>query len=1035
MALFTVVGGALTIGLGAASITTGITGLFATVSALALNTLVGIGINLAVSALAGQQAPSFAVQGQLQAGDDVSRSILLGYSATAGSLVYANTWGKSGKSKNAYLTQVICVSDWRVTGLAGLIVNGAKCTLLPDDPEPNLGVPVQEYRTGGNDHLWVKFYDGTQTVADPLLVNTVSTPDRPYSDKRVGYGCAYAIVTARVNDKLFTGFPTFKFVVNGAPLYDISKDSTKGGDGPHRYDDPATWGGDGDHFPAVQLYNLTRGFYYGDSWFYGMQQVTAARLPSASWIAEIAKCRAPIVVGGVPEPTYRTGGELPINAELGNAVKAILTGCNGRLSEIAGSYDLKLGAPAAPSFNFSDGDIISTEPQSFTPFFGLAETVTGVTGKYPNPADGWNAKACPPIYRADLEAKAGGRRLLADVPFDLVPYPAQAQRLLQAALEEAQRERRHTLVLPPQYWAKAVPGATCEWTVSERNGYVTKLFRIDGAVDRANLDILVDITEVDPSDYDPGEFIPPPEGPTGPIVVPPQALPSFNAVPYTVQDSSGNARRPAIKVSFAGDLDDVRAVQVEVRRTGSTDIIYNYNIPYGNVGADGSTRERILNGTFLPATNYEVRGTLVPISERDVTASDWIAVTTPNVGVDLPDLGPDVRDWQDWIGRGTRELVDELRALAAQVASQDYGNFTDKQVLRRELKSESDRITAAYTEEIIAATGPGSALVARVETLEATIPGLASANALSLLTTRVTNAEGQIAVQSSSLVSLSAEVAGKASAAALSLLDSRVTVTEGQIVSISSALIDVNATLGTKNKTFSQTSPPSATAIGDLWIDTDDGNKIYRAAATGSGSWVALPDQNRNRTFAQANPPTAEAVGDLWIETDDNNEIHRWSGSAWVPLVDPRIATSAAATLALDARVTDAEGDITAIANAVIAVESTLGDVTASANFRAETYAGPAGYSSRIGLEARVGGAGAYRSASLFLDVPASPSSPTRVVVVAEQFAVVNSAGSVLATPFLISGGVVRMQNVRIGTAVLDDGAITSSKVMRLSVS
>lgn len=640
MALFTVVGGALTIGLGAASITTGITGLFATVSALALNTLVGIGINLAVSALAGQQAPSFAVQGQLQAGDDVSRSILLGYSATAGSLVYANTWGKSGKSKNAYLTQVICVSDWRVTGLAGLIVNGAKCTLLPDDPEPNLGIPVQEYRTGGNDYLWVKFYDGTQTVADPLLVNTVSTADRPYSDKRVGYGCAYAIVTARVNDKLFTGFPTFKFVVNGAPLYDISKDSTKGGDGPHRYDDPSTWGGDGDHFPAVQLYNLTRGFYYGDSWFYGMQQVTAARLPSASWITEIAKCRAPITVGGVPEPTYRTGGELPVNAELGNAVKAILTGCNGRLSEIAGSYDLKLGAPAAPSFSFSDGDIISTEPQSFTPFFGLAETVTGVTGKYPNPADGWNAKACPPIYRADLEAKAGGRRLLADVPFDLVPYPAQAQRLLQAALEEAQRERRHTLVLPPQYWAKAVPGATCEWTVSERNGYVTKLFRVDGAVDRANLDVLVDITEVDPSDYDPGEFIPPPDVPTGPIVVPPQALPSFNAVPYTVQDSGGKARRPAIMVSFAGDLDDVSAVQVEVRRAGSTDIIYNYNIPYGDVGADGSTRERILNGTFLPATNYEVRGTLVPISAREVTASDWIAVTTPNVGVGVDDLDP-----------------------------------------------------------------------------------------------------------------------------------------------------------------------------------------------------------------------------------------------------------------------------------------------------------------------------------------------------------------------------------------------------------
>ena len=43
------------------------------------------------------------------------------------------------------------------------------------------------------------------------------------------------------------------------------------------------------------------------------------------------------------------------------------------------------------------------------------------------------------------------------------------------------------------------------------------------------------------------------------------------------------------------------------------------------------------------------------------------------------------------------------------------------------------------------------------------------------------------------------------------------------------AIQGVNASIATKNKTFIQTSAPTALAIGDLWIDSDDNNKLYRA--------------------------------------------------------------------------------------------------------------------------------------------------------------------------------------------------------------
>ncbi|WP_204280893.1 hypothetical protein, partial [Serratia marcescens] len=62
------------------------------------------------------------VQGTLQAAGDIARSFPLGYSVTAGSLVYANFWGKDGETPNAYFTQVIAVSDLPTT-IARVYVN------------------------------------------------------------------------------------------------------------------------------------------------------------------------------------------------------------------------------------------------------------------------------------------------------------------------------------------------------------------------------------------------------------------------------------------------------------------------------------------------------------------------------------------------------------------------------------------------------------------------------------------------------------------------------------------------------------------------------------------------------------------------------------------------------------------------------------------------------------------------------------------------------------------------------------------------
>lgn len=79
---------------------------------------------------------------------------------------------------------------------------------------------------------------------------------------------------------------------------------------------------------------------------------------------------------------------------------------------------------------------------------------------------------------------------------------------------------------------------------------------------------------------------------------------------------------------------------------------------------------------------------------------------------------------------------------------------------------------------------------------------------------------------------------------------------------------------------FAQDGIPTSTAIGDLWVDTNDGNALYRADSVGAdaitaGEWELVTPEGGITVFAQDAVPTSTAVGDLWYDTDDNNKPYR----------------------------------------------------------------------------------------------------------------------------------------------------------------
>lgn len=81
-------------------------------------------------------------------------------------------------------------------------------------------------------------YDGTQTTAS----SHAKQHCEGWTDDHVGHGVAYAVVYIPIDpDAMSGGLQNVTFKVKGAKVYDPRKDTTVGGAGPHRADDPSTW--------------------------------------------------------------------------------------------------------------------------------------------------------------------------------------------------------------------------------------------------------------------------------------------------------------------------------------------------------------------------------------------------------------------------------------------------------------------------------------------------------------------------------------------------------------------------------------------------------------------------------------------------------------------------------------------------------------------------------------------------------------------------------------------------------------------------
>ncbi|QDZ10514.1 phage tail protein [Devosia ginsengisoli] len=679
------------------------------------------------------QKTATGTRGTVSIGGRVPQSFLIGTVADAGKLEYRNAWGNDGEVPNAYLTDVYSFGDLPVTGMAGIFVNGIRRTVSGTGVVAQ-GNPVVLAEDGGTRRLWRKFFDGAQTTADSYLVSKFgSDADRAWTSDMIGRGVPVLITTALWSETTWTGFPSFVGEFQGIKLYDPRQDSTAGGSGSQRWDDPSTWAFSDNNL--VIVYNIERGIHYSPAGattlgahIWGGRK-TAAQLPYDAWAAAMDACDLAInLKGGGTEKQFRGGRKISLNERPADVIKDFLIGANARICHGSdGTVWPLVGVPDEADFSFTDADVLATEELGSIPFPNLDEIINGATATYREPSQAWEDKETAPYYRSDLEEEDDGRRQVEGLSLETTFSGTQAQRILKAVVEEGRRFGRHVVALPAAY-AQFRPLQVGAWT-SDRFGYSGKKFLITVRTRPIWGWVVFGLQEIDAADHDWNPETDEQPLSFAPVVTnrpAPQEVSGFSVAPGIAVDSDGVSRRPAIDVfwSSASVTVDVRAVRITIRLAADEIIVWEGEAPRPELG-----EARIIQA-LLPNEDYEVQIQYVPFSGRVTVESSWIPVTTPNVklgpddiDITFADIAAEIVEDLKWISEGVRSSLDNFERFGSLLSEQDLANFNDREVLKRELRKKVGDLEASFVEIIEVALGPNGAIANALSSLYAAMGG------------------------------------------------------------------------------------------------------------------------------------------------------------------------------------------------------------------------------------------------------------------------------------------------------------------------
>lgn len=495
------------------------------------------------------------------------------------------------------------------------------------------------------------------------------------------------------------------------------------------------------------------------------------------------------------------------------------------------------------------------------------------------------------------------------------------------------------------------------------------------------------------------------------------------------------------------DTDRYKQIRLRVRKVGSPVFSgYLWWKAAQDTSWDVSRRAAIAeptydaNGIGVITLNLEWTATVDQIrldlsSEQTDTnyfEVDWFAVGRPAPGASTAQL---LDEQQVRATADAAEVADRKTLATAILGKEDptgvtIGNITQGLIYEeRQARSTADSAMASDISTLGASvtnlTGDISTLSSTVTTLNEAVASTAQTSATAA--TELLSVKRKLDVDAETV--LRNVLAGQATkdetqailALARTQLDTRIDeglAAEASARTLLAAKVDEQAAAITAEQT--------ARANADEAIATS----VTTLAATASA---------KNRTYYQDEAPTVGLVsGDLWFDTNDGNKAYRWDGSAWGETTDTRIATN---TAAIQTEATVRANSDMALASEITTLQASVGDNTAAIQTEASTRASETGslfakYTVKVDLNGYVSGFGL---ASTNNDgVPTS-----EFTIVADRFSIApvqtdNSAndGSPFfhrTTPTTINGVTVPA-GTYMKAAYIHDATVTNAKIADLAV-
>lgn len=751
------------------------------------NAGLGLAAQFAVGALFPQQTQSRAVQLETTYGTNLHRQVVLGTVGVAGHHIYRNAATKG----NRWVRDVFVVSNFRIQGIERVRKDGKWITLSP----PN----ANGYRETDTFRVSMRIYLGTLTqVADDALISTSNPPGRWTANHR-GIGQAYVHVSNPLHPEQHPQPWQAFFEVIGPKLYDWRKDSTVGGVGGDRFNDPATWTGRHDH-PVLQMYLLERGVYQNGELIVG-KGVSASRLPLDMWSLAANICDE--LVAGKPRYSSNLIAVAGPGATHKSNMDPLLHACAGSwLSDATGEYPI-VGANQAVVSTITDADLMPDDSFRWSKNRSRSELINTIAGQYTSVENFYDTGDLA-IRNLPAALVEDGERLATSIMYDAVTDTAQADRLTDIQLRANRYQANADICVHPKF-LQVKPGQWIRWNSATRGDRKYQVLgrRLGPVGDTAYRNVYWRLQEVGDGIFDPTAFV------TNPPIPVQQGEPDyqteldgFQLLPVIVENVDG-IQRAGFKANWNA-LEDESVTQVEFKYwpTNQPDAVFYQTVP-----ANALTTT-ILN-SIVQRTQYGFQYRLIADPPRPTVFTATILRTALEVDsefypIDLKDLGGDVKSWQEWIGSAVRDVTEELRALGAQTGSDALSMFSTVSRVRTELTAQTGALSAKFTDELIAATGPNSALSQRLTTLEVDQSTYARLTVTDALTARITTAEGVLNIQGSAITSIQGVIPGKANITALQSIGVVATDGGGNISGLGTAILGIQSEINgvTASSTF-----------------------------------------------------------------------------------------------------------------------------------------------------------------------------------------------------------------------------------------